>query len=58
MKDIESIQKKLKACKACPEMCGTPVHGLANQEAKIMLIGQAPGPHEADLGKHCWQDFV
>lgn len=31
-------------------MCGTPVHGLANM-VEIMLIGQAPGPHEANLGK-------
>lgn len=31
-------------------MCGTPVHGLANM-TDIMLIGQAPGPHEAERGK-------
>jgi uracil-DNA glycosylase len=31
-------------------MCGQPVHGHANM-VDIMLIGQAPGPHEADLGK-------
>lgn len=31
-------------------MCGTPVHGAA-RPSKILLIGQAPGPHEADLGK-------
>lgn len=50
MKSLSSIQKKLKSCKACPAMCGTPVHGLPNM-AEILLIGQAPGPHEADLGK-------
>ena len=32
-------------------MCGTPVHGLPNAEAQILLVGQAPGPHEAGLGK-------
>lgn len=31
-------------------MCGTPVHGFANI-VNVMLIGQAPGPHEADRGK-------
>ena len=50
MKSLLSIHKKLESCEACPNMCGTPVHGLANM-ADVMLIGQAPGPHEADLGK-------
>lgn len=31
-------------------MCGTPVHGLPVM-SDILLIGQAPGPHEADRGK-------
>lgn len=31
-------------------MCGTPVHGHAIA-VDIMLIGQAPGPHEAKFGK-------
>lgn len=31
-------------------MCGTPVHGKA-APSKILLIGQAPGPHEANSGK-------
>lgn len=31
-------------------MCGTPVHGDP-VPSEILLIGQAPGPHEADLGK-------
>lgn len=51
MKNINTLQSKLKACRACPNMCGTPVHGLSNENAHIMLIGQAPGPHEANLGK-------
>lgn len=50
MKTLSSIHKNLKSCRACPEMCGVPVHGSANL-TKVMLIGQAPGPHEADLGK-------
>ena len=31
-------------------MCGTPVHGHANL-TDVLLIGQEPGPHEAQLGK-------
>lgn len=34
----------------CVNMCGTPVHGLPVM-ADLFLIGQAPGPHEADRGK-------
>lgn len=50
MKTLKSIHEALQACRACPQMCGTPVHGHANN-VEIMLIGQAPGPHEADRGK-------
>lgn len=32
-------------------MCGSPVHGNPNDHARILLIGQAPGPHEAGFGK-------
>ena len=37
----------LHACRACPNVVGAPVVG-AVAGAKIMLVGQAPGPHEAD----------
>jgi uracil-DNA glycosylase len=50
MDNLQSIHTHLKSCRACPAMGGTPVHGLANM-VEIMLVGQAPGPHEADLGK-------
>lgn len=50
MHTLSSIHQKLKACAECPNMCGTPVHGLPVM-ADIFLIGQAPGPHEADRGK-------
>lgn len=50
MKSLPLIHQKLHACRECPEMCGKPVHGLANM-SKIMLIGQAPGPHEEARGK-------
>lgn len=31
-------------------MCGTPVHGPA-LDTRVMLVGQAPGAHEARLGR-------
>lgn len=50
MKTLEDIHHRLKVCRACPRMCGTPVYGQTKM-AQIMLIGQAPGPHEALRGK-------
>ena len=37
----------LTACAACPNVAGRPVVGAA-ADARVMLVGQAPGPHEAD----------
>jgi uracil-DNA glycosylase len=37
----------LTACAACPNVLGSPVVG-AVADARVMLVGQAPGPHEAD----------
>lgn len=50
MKTLVSHQKAISECRACAGMCGTPVHG-GPVAASILLIGQAPGPHEAGLGK-------
>ncbi len=50
MNSLEEIHERLKACDACPQMCGTPVVGNKNKTG-LMLIGQAPGPHEASKGK-------
>lgn len=38
---------RLYACRACPNVSGQPVTG-AVRRARILLVGQAPGPHEAD----------
>ena len=51
MRTIASIHKKLEACRDCPNVCGTPVHGKGNDYAQVYLLGQAPGPHEARFGK-------
>src|SRR5260370_32567122 len=40
----------LYACRACPDVFGKPVTG-AVPGAKVMLIGQAPGPHEVEDGR-------
>jgi uracil-DNA glycosylase len=37
----------LTACAVCPNVLGSPVVG-AVAHARVMLVGQAPGPHEAD----------
>jgi uracil-DNA glycosylase len=37
----------LYACRACPNVVGQPVTG-AVRGARVMLVGQAPGPHEEE----------
>ncbi len=40
----------LFACRACPNVCGQPITGGV-PDARIMLVGQAPGPREQDFGR-------
>jgi uracil-DNA glycosylase len=40
----------LYACRACPNVLGEPVTG-AVPGARVMLVGQAPGPREMDQGR-------
>ncbi|HEX7192202.1 MAG TPA: uracil-DNA glycosylase family protein [Thermoanaerobaculia bacterium] len=40
----------LYACRACPNVAGLPVTG-AVRETRVILVGQAPGPHEAKHAK-------
>ncbi len=35
----------LQACRACPNVFGDPITG-AVRDARVMLVGQAPGPRE------------
>src|SRR5437867_13396288 len=37
----------LSACRLCPNVFGEPVTG-AVRGARVMLVGQAPGPHEIE----------
>lgn len=48
--ELEVLHQQIRACKACPLMRGPPVHGPAIA-TKVMIFGQAPGPHEGDFGK-------
>lgn len=50
LKKLNSVHKAIQSCRACPNMCGTPVHGPA-LETNVMLVGQAPGPHESRFGR-------
>lgn len=45
-----SLQRGLQTCRACPRVAGTPVHGPP-VPSRILLVGQAPGPREASLGR-------
>jgi len=40
----------LFACRACPNVAGLPVTG-AVRGTRVILVGQAPGPHEAEYAK-------
>lgn len=44
------LHRELDQCVACPNMIGPVVHGGA-VASKVLLIGQAPGPHEGKLAK-------
>lgn len=44
---FESHCATLFACRACPNVKGAPVTG-AIARARILLVGQAPGPHEIE----------
>ena len=45
MTPFEQHVTALAACRLCPNVLGTPVTGPV-RNARVMLVGQAPGPHE------------
>ncbi|MFZ2493278.1 MAG: uracil-DNA glycosylase family protein [Thermoanaerobaculia bacterium] len=47
---IAAHVETLFSCRACPRVQGLPVTGVV-PSAQLMLVGQAPGPHEADRGR-------
>jgi uracil-DNA glycosylase len=44
------LHAELGHCRACPKMIPPVVHGPAVM-SRIFLVGQAPGPHEGEIGK-------
>lgn len=47
---LKALHRELAACRACPGVAGTPVHG-GIPTSRVLLVGQAPGVHEAALGR-------
>ena len=47
---LQRHQRALRDCRLCPRVAGTPVTGDA-VVSPMLLVGQAPGPREADLGR-------
>jgi uracil-DNA glycosylase len=47
---LDVVHRDLQACRACPNMVGPVVHGPP-VFGRVMLLGQAPGPHEGKLGR-------
>ncbi len=47
---LKNHVKRLHDCEACPEMIGPVVSGPPIL-SKVILVGQAPGPREGELGK-------
>jgi uracil-DNA glycosylase len=48
--DFAAHLDALFACRACPNVMGRPVTGAVHA-AKVMLVGQAPGPREQNFGR-------
>jgi len=49
-RDFAAHLEALFACRACPNVIGTPVTGPV-PDARVMLVGQAPGPREEGFGR-------
>lgn len=47
---LRQVHADLEACKACPKMIGPVVHGPPVL-ARVLLLGQAPGPREGSFGR-------
>lgn len=43
-------QENMKACKRCPEMIGPVIAGKPGLSG-IIIVGQAPGPREGEIGR-------
>lgn len=50
LKKLRVLHAELDACGACSKMIGPVVHGPPIL-SKVLLVGQAPGPHEGKFGR-------
>jgi len=51
--ELAVIEAEVKACEKCPELCASrtrTVFGHGNYEAKVVLVGEAPGHSEDQVG--------
>ncbi len=48
--DFAAHLDALFSCRACPNVMGQPVTGVV-ENARVLLVGQAPGPREQDFGR-------
>ena len=49
-RDFAAHLETLFSCRACPSVLGRPVTGFV-ENARVMLVGQAPGPREMEEGR-------
>lgn len=50
LRALRVLHAELDGCSACPGMVGPVVHGPA-LDTRVLLVGQAPGPHEGKIGR-------
>jgi uracil-DNA glycosylase len=50
LKSLEDLHAELERCRRCAGMSGPVIHGPALR-TRVMLVGQAPGPHEHKVMK-------
>jgi uracil-DNA glycosylase len=50
LQQLRTHTDAIRACRDCPGMVGPPV-ACAPILSTVMVIGQAPGPHEAEIGR-------
>lgn len=47
---LRTVHSEIASCSSCPKMIGPSVHGPPVL-SKVFLLGQAPGPREANFGR-------
>jgi len=50
VRKLRTLHRELDGCQLCPNMIGPVVHGPP-VDSRVLLVGQAPGPHEGGIGK-------